>query len=402
MNMSKLMQIFANRPSLSLIPLLVFIWLAHFMVDVMLGIWPLYKTMIGLDLASAGIIVACGAMIGEGAQLIFGSLSDRGYRQLLIAFGLTIAGANLFLPYVSSTPLYFLLFLTTCIGSGCFHPCSASLVNSIDPVRRSFYMTIFASGGSCGLAASQLIFSKAHAYFEGNTFPLVLPILVLSLLLLLFKLPSVKTSSKQNHRFSEIFTLFRIPALRNLYLSQIANQSIAWATIFILPDILKTWGHSDWVCLGGGHCFFILGGAVAMVPMGYLADKFSPRIVLLGATILSSCLFYFILMTGAFATTSTLVGLFILGASLTVVNPISVSWGVKLEPQRPGLVSAFLMGLVWVVSESVGPGAVGALSHLFEDAGSVKALSILGLFFIVQIYALLSLPEEQSQYAYEA
>lgn len=73
---------------LALISLLILMWVAHFFVDTMLGIWPVFKSLAQIDLAKAGLIVAVGALIGEGSQLIFGSFSDRGYRKILIIGGL--------------------------------------------------------------------------------------------------------------------------------------------------------------------------------------------------------------------------------------------------------------------------------------------------------------------------
>nr|MBA2728798.1 hypothetical protein [Parachlamydiaceae bacterium] len=60
------------------------LWVGHFSVDFMLGIWSVYKTIAGLDLALCGLIVGLCAFIGEGLQAYFGTLSDRGYRTQLI------------------------------------------------------------------------------------------------------------------------------------------------------------------------------------------------------------------------------------------------------------------------------------------------------------------------------
>ncbi len=375
--------------SLPLIPLLILMWIAHFFVDVMLGIWPLYKTMAQIDLSKAGLIVACGAFIGEGSQLIFGTLSDKGFRQILITFGLLISIGNLFLPYFSSEGVYFFLFLLTCIGSGCFHPCAASLINSVVPSKRNFLMTLFASGGSCGLAASQILFSYTYESFNGQTWPLLIPVCLIVIVLVFVRLPQptvINIESKQEPKWKDFIYFFKTPLLRNLYISQVANQSIFWGTIFILPDILKDWGHSSWICCGGGHAFLILGGALAMIPAGYLADKFSAITVLYIASLISCFLFYLILLLGGSSSAFLITALFLLGACLALMNPIAVAYGVSLEPNRSGTISAFLMGLVWCVSESAGPGSLGIMTQLFTELAPLKSLAILGSLFIIQIY----------------
>lgn len=385
------------RPGV-LIPLLILAWCGHFVVDVMLGIWPVYKSLAQIDLAQAGLVVAGGAFIGEGSQLFFGSLSDKGYRHLCIILGILMAMAGAFLAYTTSIGLLFVLYMTTCIGSGCFHPSAASLVNTMVPAKRSLFMTLFASGGSMGLACSQLIFTHSYHQFNGNTVWLVIPLVVLAIVLLFFwpaKENNGMVPSMQKPKLSHYLSFFKIPALRSLYLSQVANQSLYWGMVFILPDVLKSFGHPDWICYGVGHFCFILGGALLMVPGGYLADRYSPRMVMLVLGILGIMSFYTFLAFGATSMMLVLPVLFVLGACLAVMNPVAVAFGVKLVPGSPGAVSAFLMGLVWCVSEALGPGGVGIMSKFFDDFAPVKALSILGLFFLVQIYHTLSLPKEE-------
>jgi MFS transporter, FSR family, fosmidomycin resistance protein len=391
-----------NTPHLfQFLPLILLVAFAHFLVDTMLGIWPIYKSMAQLDIGKAGIIVAIGAFIGEGSQLLFGSLSDKGYRKRLIIIGLIIAMASSFLAYTSHYYILFTLYLVTCIGSGCFHPCAASLMSSLVPSRRSLLMAIFAAGGSLGLATSQLSYNAVYSFFDGHSFLLVLPALVLAIILSLLSFPSVPSkgphSSKIN--FKDFGDFFKNRSLRALYFSQVANQSIMWGTIFILPDALRVLGYSDWICYGGGHFCFIMGAACMIIPGGYLCDLFSPRQVMLYGGMLSCAAFYFILFTGGISLTILLVSLFILGSTLALMNPIAVALGSKLEPNRTGTVSAFLMGLVWCVSEALGPGGVGALATFFDDYAPIKALAVLGSLFIVQTYALFLLPKEVSAVA---
>jgi MFS transporter, FSR family, fosmidomycin resistance protein len=379
----------------ALIPLLCFLWVAHFFVDMMLGIWPVYKTLIKLDLAKAGLIVAAGAFIGEGSQLIFGQLSDRGYRQHLIVIGLLATTASTFFVYMGGYMALFSLFLLTCIGSGCFHPSAAGLFSSLVPHRRGLLMTFFASGGSLGLATSQLIYTHTHNFFEGHTFILAFPAVILGVFLIFYRFPNTTVKKEsQGLRLLDFVEFFKNPTLRHLYLSQVANQSILWGTIFILPDVLKTLNYENWICYGGGHLCFILGGACMMVPGGYLSDRYSARSVLLIASLVATLMFYFILFTGGISMLVILSCLFVLGASLALVNPIAIALGSKLEPSRPGAISAFLMGLVWCVSEALGPGSVGVMSTLFENYGPVKALAVLGILFILQIYSTVCLPKE--------
>lgn len=391
----------------SFIPLLILLSAGHFLVDTMLGIWPVYKSMTEMHVGTAGLIVAVGAFIGEGSQLFFGSLSDRGYSKSLIVFGLIIATASSFLVYFSHYGILFLLYLLTCIGSGCFHPCAARLVTGFVPSRRNLLMTIFASVGSLGMATSQLSFTQVHKIFEEQVYLLACPGIVLALLFACYHFPVNKNNKAYpitKTPYRDFLSFFKHPALRSLYISQVANQSILWGTIFILPDVLKNLGHVEWVCLGGGHFFLILGAACMMIPGGYLADLYSARIVMLLGGVLSCILFYILAFFGAISITFLLPILFMLGATVALMNPLAVSLGTQYQPDKAGAISAFLMGLVWCLSEAIGPGGVGLISSLFTDDGPLKAFALLGSLFFVQLYFTISLPKTHAVpiYAQEA
>lgn len=377
---------------------LMLMGLSHFFVDVMLSIWPVYKSLIQLDLYTAGMIAAIGALIGEAMEVFFGLLSDRGYRKAVIIGGLLLATANGFVAFTTDVGILFLLYLITCLGSAALHPSAAGFVSSLVPNRRGLMMAIFACGGSLGLAFGQIIFTYFYRASPQDVYLIILPAYGVILLLLFSAIG--KTESKSIHevvKFKDLMGFFHNRPMRLLYIALVANQSIYWGMIFILPDALQTLGHGDWVCYGGGHMCLILGGAIMMVPAGYLADRFSPRFVMLVATLSASVIFYALLFSGGIPIHFISPLLFALGASLAVVHPIGVSLGIRLVPEHPSTVSAFLMGVVWCVSEVIGPGGLGLMATLFSEYAAVKALAVLGLLFLANIYAVHCLPREATQ-----
>lgn len=377
---------------------LLLLWCAHFLVDMMIGIWPVYKSFIQIDLARAGLIVAVGALIGEGSQLFFGALSDRGHYQKILIFGILIATSSALLPYSSSEWGFFGLYLLTCIGSGAFHPTAASLTSSLLPERRGLFMTIFVSGGSLGMAFSQIIFMQVYLSLKGHTIWLIIPTLILSVWMFLYAFPRTVPLSPTAKKtaFKDAFVFFKRKELRLLYIATLANQSILWGLIFILPDVLKTLGHTNWICYGGGHLCFVLGGSLMMIPGGYLADKYSARQVMLYTSTAAFIAFYIFIFWGGISIILTLITLFVLGAGLYTMQPLAIALGTRLEPNQPGLVSAFLMGMVWCLSEAIGPGGVGVMSHFFEDHAPVKALAILGSGFLINLAATYYLSQKEN------
>lgn len=356
---------------------LFFLWIGHFLVDMMIGIWPVFKTMAHLDLAVAGIISSIAAFAGEGSQIFFGPLSDRGYGKTLIFFGVIVTCASSLFPYAPNYWGILGLFFLTCLGSGAFHPSAAGFAGALTSSNKSLCMTIFASGGSLGIAFSQIVFTHTFQALDRHIYLLAIPSLLLAVLIYLFFQKMPKTNSQHPTNWRELLRLFRYKELRLLYFVQVFNQALFWGIVFLLPDLLLSRGYDTWVCFGGGHLFYMIGGAAMMIFSGFLADKYSPRNVILIAIASSFILFNIFLFSTGMPLPFLMGLIFLNGAALGLVNPVLVSMGNRLMPANPGMVSAFLMGLAWCFSEVVGLGGAGLLTKLFEDDAPAKALGLL-------------------------
>jgi FSR family fosmidomycin resistance protein-like MFS transporter len=374
--------------------------LGHFLVDMMIGFWPLYKTMFHLNLAVAGIIAGICPFVGEGMQIFFGALGDKGYRKILALSGIIGAALITILPYTQQYSFILCLYMLTCIGSGAFHPSAVAVISSLTEKRKSFFISVFATGGALGMAFSQLIFTKTLNTFDGSSLILMVPSFLLGTYLFSSSSPGLHgkpAAPNRKYGFSAMKKLFQNKELLILYTSQLCNSTVFWGFIFLLPDVLLAKGYPSWIAMGMGHFFFIIGGALVLIPGGYLADRYSTKTVVFAASILSFIQFYtFLLIPGLpdFAVLSILFGL---GASLNIVAPVVIAHGNKLMPSRPGLVSAFLMGMVWCFSEALGPGGGGLLTLCFEEQAPIKALCTLGIFFAGAITSILFLPKEVSK-----
>lgn len=375
---------------------LILLWLSHFIVDFMLGVWTVYKTIAGFDLAIAGIIAAFCALLGEGSQLLFGALSDKGYRKRLIALGVTLASANAFLGFTNSPLLAVPLLLLTCIGSGAFHPAASALLGSLTLKQKGLFFSFFSTGGALGMALSQIVYANVHAYFDGNALILLVPITALTLAFLYYgymRKEGVDNQSFTKKRLTlEVFAdFFSRKAERNLFLLQVFNQMLFWGTVFFLPDILVRRGYDFEIAYGGGNLAFVIGAAVMMVPMGLLADKFSPLKVIMGASFIGMIFFFAFILNPTLSPSLLLIFLALSGSMLGIIQPIAIAVGNELGKANPGVAGAFSMGLVWCVSETVGPMGLGFLSKLFVEDAPAKALLCYGLFFPLTLLAAYNL-----------
>lgn len=383
------------------ITVLLLLSVAHFLVDFTIGIWPVYKTMAELDLAAAGMIYAVSASLGEGMQAFFGNWSDRGWRKVLILGGMACTTLGAFFAFTTNYAWLFLMFLILCLGSGAFHPSAVGLISRLTQTKKSLYITVFAAFGSLGLATSQIIYAAVYGHFNGNTLLIMVPTLALVLFSMQKKLlqtPVVKgEGAREAPRFRLFLDFFKKEDLRHLYLSQICNQTVAWGFLFLLPDVLKTRGYDDWIVYGGGHLIYILGSVLCLIPSGLLADRLSSRSVILTGTIAGGLLYYTFLSYPEMSDGLTLTLLFAMGGSIGIVNPVSVAFGNKLAPEHPGMVSAFLMGCVWCVSEFIGPGGGGLLTKLFDEDAPARALMLIGISFALGLYVASKLPVEVAE-----
>lgn len=376
---------------------LALLWLGHFLVDFMISVFPVYKTMANMDLGMAGIIAGGCALLGEGSQLLFGEWSDRGYRRLLIAFGIFAACAALGVVYCQSAWMMFPCLLVCYLGSAAFHPSAASLVSRLSVQSKALFMTIFASGGSFGLAAGQIGFYLAYMNLGNLIALIVIPSLFLALIVAFCRFPEVKrTTPRTPVSLLTMGKLFQQRDLRLLYITLACNTTVFFGFMFLLPDLLVSRGYPDWICFGGGHLATILGGATMMVPSGMLADRYSARTVILGSMVLGLGCFYLFLLTPQLSAPVILILLFVLGSLSGIVHPVGVSLANQFLPTHPGLVSAFAMGMVWCVAESLGP-ASSMLTRLFtpQDA-TTNALLILASLNVVGSITALKLPKSDA------
>jgi FSR family fosmidomycin resistance protein-like MFS transporter len=387
-----------NKKSLSIPVLLLFVCLGHFCVDFMLGIWPVFKTLAQLDLAKAGLVVAACTFVAEIFQCPFGALSDRGYQKVLLIMGICLTTLCSFFSYVSSYTLFLLLILGSYIGSAAFHPTAAGILGSLQSRYKSTIMGIFSAAGMLGLGVSQLLFSHTYQLFDGNTGILALPSFVLAAICLLFFVVPKTPVDKAKHSsfpFNLFFQFLKNPSLRVLYIVMIGNQIALWSTVFLLPDLLLVREYNPWIVYGGAHLMLMTGSAVCPPLLGMIADKSSIKRVLTVLLWATCALFYSNIFISGISPGALFVLLFFLGGVSNSISPLVWAYGGELLPTHRGLISAFLMGFVWIVSETVGIGMSGVLASLFEENAPAKALGCMGTLLFVSAVAIFALPSKK-------
>ena len=375
------------------------ICLSHLWMDFMLGIWPVYKTLASLDLVVAGLIASLAMLVGEGLQLYFGFLSDKGFHQKLIAWGIGLTSIVSLMCYTDNTWILFVCVLAVYIGSGAFHPAATGLLIGWHSSSKNFLISLFACVGTIGAGLSQFGFMHIYHYMEGHTWVLAIPILILTLGCSLFRFPKLQPKN-QIIKFKEIIQIIKPYRfeLSFLYLIQLCLQIIVLSFNFLLPDILQAKGYETWFCLGGGYFYFILGAAMTSIPIGYGVEKFGYKWMLAGIIVTSA--FSMHLFLGYTLTFwSAVILLFCLGSTLGVIIPVAVAGGNSIvPPQASGFVSALYMGGVSCLA-GVGPIASSLITTRWTQNSPVSALQLLSSLFILALGLLVFIPHSVQKQA---
>lgn len=378
----------------------ILIWTGHLLLDFMLGVWPVYKTMVTLDLVVAGLIASLSMFIGEGLQLYFGVLSDRGYHRYLIPLGIGLVASIPFLAYVKEEWALFLLVLCSYVGSGAFHPSASSFMASSSGKYKSALIALFLCGGTLGAALSQTVYVKVYTALEGETALLAIPLVLLAIFCLSYSFPKEQTLQNKTLTLAQIGQLIKPYRfeLIVLYVITLCFQTVTISFSFLLSDILRVKGYEDWLCLGGGYFYFIIGAALASIPLGLCVDRFGYKRVLgfiiVGAMSLLTAFLHF----ESLSLLPMTILLMFLGGTLGVIIPVVVAGGNSLVPSKTsGVVSAFYMGGVGCLA-GFGPLLATLIASYFTEMAPVRALQVLSSLLGCALCLVYMLPRPAPAY----
>lgn len=361
--------------------------LAHFYIDAMFGIWPIWKTLAHYDIALAGLITGIAVFCGEGMQTFFGNLSDKGWTKKLIFLGLFISSCSLLYP-LSSFPMACCLLFMTCLSSASFHPSAVAAVAHLPLYSITSLMACFQAFGFLGVALGQKLFISL---FSWNSSAIYLFLAIPALLFYFLRkapLSHLETCKESLPLLKTLSLFWKNSILQKLYLLLVMNQAAFWSLLFLLPEVAKEKGLGEWFTMGGGTFLFVLGAACTCVPLGLLANRLHIVQLLPYLALAATALM------GLFLTSTSFFDpliLFALGGVIGAATPLALALGAQVEPKRRGLVSAYLMGGVWILSETMGYALSGLLFSCLPVPQATHTLQFFALCLVVGLVLSLQL-----------
>lgn len=321
----------------------------HLSVDACAGVWPVFKVLAHLDLRLAGALATVATIAGNGTQLAFGPLADRGHRRLLVAAGVIMAGAVFLLPYTASGAGLLTLMVIGSVGSAAFHPAGAGHAGTADTGRPGLAMAVYMVGGAVGFGISQLLYAGAFRALSGRLAPLVALPLLLGAAMLLAGRPARSAPAGGVPASAAPAPAAAIPwaKIAALFTIQGLSACVAVAVQFLTPEVF---GGTGAMAMGGAHAVATLAGAVALFPAGAARDRFGAGRVLFAANVLAGAALGLLALLGSRGPQTALLLILLFTFANSANTVVALAEGTHGLAGKGSSVAALLMGVPWLLA----------------------------------------------------
>ncbi len=317
------------------------------------------------------------------ASYPIGAWIDRiGAKPVLIG-GLVVYGVSLLLfAFINSIALFFVMRFIEGIGAAAISVGTETMIGQLSRPherarRMSFYALSVGAGWALGPMAGALLF-QVH---PGLPFYASCAFSILAAAAVWAAIPKTGDSS---HVVESFLKSFSLPLLVPISAGALHGYLMS-SLVTLIPLYLKRI-DIDETAMGGIITAVIFGTILSQLPIGYAADRYGKRRVLLAAAALAAIVFvvmplgttwYSFVITGA-----------LLGACAGTFYPIGLSLiGEIVKPQRLGAANA-LFSLVFGIGSLTGPTLSGIAMNRFGYSWLFYLPAILTAAFALEIIVL--------------
>ena len=371
---------------------LVLFCLGHFFIDLyssaMGAFQPLFVSRLHFTLTQAGILGGVMVFSGSFVQPVYGYLSDRFHSKMFSALapaaaGIFIACLGLAWNFWTAAALIFL----GGAGIASFHPqASARATLGIDS-NRGWWMAVFISAGSLGLAVGPAYFTAITQSLgmERSWIGGIPGIFVTLLMVSLIQAPEAPGREARKKFDLEPLKAVKGP-LTVLGALVLLRSGIQIVFGQFLPLYLYRERGLTLYQAALALSVFQIAGALGGFMGGHCADRWGGRRVIIwsmAGSIPFLALFFF--SHGI----ASMVGLAAGGLILLFTVPVNVLMGQQLAPAASGTVSALMMGFAWGLAGLIFVPLIG----LFSDRLTMQTtMSSMILFPVTGYFLALKLP----------
>jgi len=379
---------------------LLLLSLGHLITDIYQSalptILPFLKEKLDLTYTMTGVILMAASFTSSLIQPLFGFLTDKQEKPLLLPLGCLCAGIGF--SFITLAPNYMLVLVLVVIsglGIAAYHPEGYKTAHFFTGERRVTGMAVFAVGGSGGFALGPIVTVYTIQYLGLSSLPLMAVPAFLFAVLLFSNRGKIALPAKgpeQSRKAS--------PAE--------APQRAYWGLIIIIAIVMvRSWiqfGLMSYIpfyyinYLKGDPLYasklvfvFLLGAAIGTLAGAPLADRWGHKRYLSWSMLLSAVLLPFTLLAAKGAILFVALGL--VGMITISTFSLTVVMAQRLLPSNLGVAAGLMVGF------AIGAGGIcvtflGVLADNFGVPFALKSIAILPLLGFI-LCLILKYPEAE-------
>lgn len=374
---------------------LALLCLGHFFIDVyssaLAAFQPYLAHTMQLSLTQAGFLAGLYVFANSVTQPGFGYFSDKLHSRLFTTLAPAVAGLGI--SAIGVAPSYTGILLLSILGGmgiASFHPQASALSTRDIPENKSFWMAIFISSGTLGLALGPTFFAGVIERFGlQQSWLMAIPGVLVTILLLVYlpDAPAHETAQAKGFDIAPLRAVWR--PLTILYFLVFLRSVVQISFTQFLPLYLTRERGFSPAQASQALSLYLACGAFGGFLGGNIANRFGGRTtILLSMAGSVPFLVAFFFTTGALSLACLALG----GLVLLFTIPVNVVMGQQLAPQQAGTVSALMMGFAWGMAGFLFIPMIGKVS---EFTGLHNALLSLCIFPVIGFFLTLAYPKER-------
>ena len=379
--------------------ILMVLSLGHLVTDIyqsaLPAILPFLKENLSLSYTMAGVILMAANFTSSLLQPLFGYLSDRQEKALLLPIGCLCAGVGFsLLSFSSSYALILMLVIVSGFGIASYHPEGYKTAHFFTGEKRATGMAIFSVGGNMGFAIGPIISIYIIKYMGFSSLPVIIVPSLVFVAIIIFYWRNISITELKKDRTAE--KVFAQERQKGAYIS---------LSILIAIVIMRSWTQmglmtyipfyyinhlkGDPLYAGKLVFVFLLGGAIGTLGGAPLADRWGHKRYLIISMFFSTLLLPLIFIVDGYM---LFVVLGLLGMTLISTFSVTVVMAQQLLPRNLGVASGLMVGF------AIGAGGIcvtllGVIADHFGVPAALESIMIIPLAGFI-LSAALRYPED--------
>lgn len=338
---------------------LLLLSLGHLVTDIYQGslpaLLPFLKEKLSLSYTVTGSIMIVSNLTSSILQPLFGYLSDKKEKGVLLPLGVFSAGLGLSLLALPTSYLSILLLVTISgLGVAAYHPEGYKTAHFFTGDRPATGMSIFSVGGNIGFAVGPIMAIAIVSRLGLAWLPLMIAPALLFLAILLLRrreltLPE-RSASEQTSTGPQMLPQGTVISLFVVIAVVVMRSWTQIGLMTYIPFYYIDYLKGDPLFAGKLITVFLFGGVLGTLGGAPLADRWGHRLFVRVSMLAAALVFPFIFFVEG---TLLFVVLFILGMILISSFSVTVVMAQRLLPRNPGIASGLMVGL------AIGTGGIG-------------------------------------------